>query len=93
MDYVVIGLLVLVIILLIIVLVKNNGSKENTEAVLLFPDGMSSVSKPYFEAGVGVENIFRIFRVDAIWRLSHRKEKPGQDIQNFAVNVSVYLNF
>jgi hypothetical protein len=72
---------------------KNNGSVPDTEAVLLFPKGMSSVSKPYFEAGVGIENIFRIFRLDAIWRLSHRKEKPGQNIQNFAVNMSVYLNF
>ena len=72
---------------------KNNGSKPGTDAVLLFPEGMTSVSKPYFETGIGVENIFRLFRIDAIWRLTHRKERPGQDIQNFAINFSVYLNF
>lgn len=72
---------------------KNNGSLLDTEAVLLFPEGMSSVSKPYFETGVGVENIFRIFRVDAIWRLTHRESRPGQKVQNFAINVSVYLDF
>lgn len=72
---------------------KNNGSKPDTDAVLLFPEGMSSVSKPYFETGIGVENIFRLLRIDAIWRLTHRKERPGQDIQNFAINLSVYLNF
>jgi len=72
---------------------KNNGSLPDSRAVLLFPAGMSSVSKPYFETGIGIENIFRLFRVDAIWRLTHRKEKPGQDVQNFAVNFSVYLNF
>lgn len=72
---------------------KNNGALENTDAVLRFPLGMNSVSKPYFETGIGIENIFRLFRVDAIWRLTHRKGEPGQDIQNFAINLSVYLNF
>ena len=72
---------------------KNNGSLENSEAILRFPEGMSSVSKPYFEAGVGVENIFRLLRVDAVWRLSHRKKVAGQDIQNFMVNFSFNLNF
>lgn len=72
---------------------KNNGSRLDTEAVLLFPAGMSSVSKPYFETGIGIENICRLLRIDAIWRLTHREKRPGQDIQNFAVNVSVYLNF
>lgn len=72
---------------------KNNGSLPDTKAILLFPEGMSSVSKPYFEAGVGIENIFRLFRVDAIWRLTHRESRPGQNVQNFAINFSVYLNF
>lgn len=72
---------------------KNNGSLPDTKAVLLFPEGMTSVSKPYFEAGVGIENIFRVFRIDAIWRLTHRESRPGQDVQNFAINFSVYLNF
>lgn len=72
---------------------RNNGSLPDTKAVLFFPEGMSSVSKPYFETGVGIENIFRIFRVDAIWRLSHRQDVPGQNVQNFAVNFSIHLNF
>ena len=72
---------------------RNNGSLPATQAILLFPEGMSSVSKPYFEGGVGIENIFRIFRVDAIWRLSHRHPVPGQDIQNFAVNFSMNIQF
>lgn len=72
---------------------KNNGSLPATDAVLLFPEGLSEVGKPYFEAGIGIENIFRLFRIDAIWRLTHRKAVTGQDIQNFAINVSVNLNF
>ena len=72
---------------------KNNGSLPDTKALLLFPAGMSSVSKPYMETGIGIENIFRILRVDAIWRLTHRHDREGQKVQNFAVNFSLYLNF
>ena len=72
---------------------KNNGSLPATEAILLFPRGMSSVSTPYLETGVGIENIFRLFRVDAIWRLTHRQKESGEDIQNFAVNFGVDLKF
>jgi hypothetical protein len=53
---------------------------------------MSSVSKPYFETGIGIENIFRIVRVDAIWRLTHR-ERKDVDVQNFTVSFSLRLDF
>ena len=72
---------------------ENNGSLVDSQAVLLFPDGMSSVSKPYFETGVGIENIFRVLRVDAIWRLTHRDNPPEYNIPNFTINVSAHLNF
>jgi len=42
------------------------------KAVILFPKGMSSLEKPYVEMGVGITNIFRIFRVDCFWRTTHR---------------------
>ena len=60
---------------------------------LLFPPGMTSVSDPYVEVGFGVENIFRLLRVDFIWRVTHRDPKPGQEIQNFAVNLGIKLKF
>ena len=72
---------------------ENDGSLPDTQAPLLFPRGMTSVSDPYVEMGFGVENIFRLLRVDCIWRLAHRDPKPGQDVQNFAVNLSMHLKF
>ncbi|WP_294140603.1 DUF5686 and carboxypeptidase-like regulatory domain-containing protein [uncultured Sanguibacteroides sp.] len=72
---------------------RNNGSRPDTEALLLFPKGMSSVSKPYIEAGFGIENIFRFIRIDAMWRITHRKDKDRQDVDNFAINFSLHLNF
>ena len=72
---------------------ENNGSLAETEADLLFPVGMTSVSDPYVEMGFGVENIFKLFRVDCIWRLTHRDPTSGQEVQNFAVNLSLRLKF
>ena len=72
---------------------RNNGSLPETEAYLLFPEGMTSVDKPYVEMGFGVENILRLFRVDCIWRLTHRNSLPGQNVQKFAVNLSLQLKF
>lgn len=73
---------------------RNDGSLARTEALLRFPHSMSSVSKPYFEAGFGIENIFRLLRVDFIWRLSHRGVRPdGHKPQNFAVNASLHFDF
>ena len=72
---------------------ENDGSLPDTQAPLLFPRGMTSVSDPYVEMGFGVENIFRLLRVDCIWRLTHRDPKPGQDVQIFAVNLSMHLKF
>ena len=72
---------------------KNNGSLPDTNAEMLFPAGMSSVNDPYVEVGFGIENIFRLFRVDCIWRLTHRDSNPQQDVQNFAVNMSLHFKF
>jgi len=36
-----------------------------------------TLQKPYIEVGVGIENILKVFRVDAVWRLTHT-DKPGK---------------
>jgi len=64
-------------------------SDENFE-VLKFPVGLGEVSKPYMEVGVGVENIFKIVRVDALWRLTHL---DNPNIQPFGVRVGLQIIF
>ena len=54
------------------------------------PDVTFMLDKPYFEAGVGIENIFKLVRVDGIWRLSHRDNPKAS---NFAVFVSLRFDF
>ncbi|HAM97578.1 MAG TPA: hypothetical protein DCQ26_03120 [Marinilabiliales bacterium] len=48
---------------------------QRTSEDLFFPAGLSVLNKPYMEAGVGVENVFKFFRIDAVWRLSYLDNK------------------
>ena len=88
---------------------KNNGSADHIASItdpatgriaagadspyLLFPAGMTGVKKPYFEAGVGITNIFRMFRVDTFWRLNHKENYLGEKNTAWVVNLGVELKF
>jgi hypothetical protein len=50
---------------------KNNPA-VNGDGLFLLPEGtMGLGSKPYMEASVGLENIFKVFRVDYFRRLTY----------------------
>lgn len=66
--------------------ISNRNCRQN--AIMDFPSTLGDVNKPYFEAGVGIENIFRFFRVDGVWRLSHL-DNPG--VSKFAVLVKMQV--
>ena len=69
-------------------LVGNTDQRNKDYSV--FPAGMHTLYKPYFEAGAGIENIFKIIRVDAVWRLSyldHPQTSP------FGIRFSLQFNF
>jgi hypothetical protein len=65
-------------------------SDENQNNTLLRPYGIDPLRKPYYEAGFGIENIFKISRIDLIWRLDH-VNKPG--VYYFIVKPSFYFKF
>jgi len=54
------------------------------------PAGASFITKPYMEAGVGIENIFRFLKVDAVWRLSYN-DHP--DVKKFGLLFSMNFDF
>lgn len=80
---------------------KNNGitwSRYAANAPMLFPEGMNSLNKPYIEMGAGISNIFRLLRVDAFWRMTHRtiKSPDGEEVKSpnrFVVNLGLELKF
>ena len=54
---------------------KNNPYK-NGEGLYRFPENTDIMGeKPYMEIGAGVENIFKLIRLDYVWRLSYRDHK------------------
>jgi hypothetical protein len=45
---------------------------ENNRDVLIFPEHLNDLSRgPFMEASAGIENIFKVFRIDGVWRLSY----------------------
>lgn len=69
----------------------NDGSLSGG-APITFPEGLSDLRYPYMEIGAGINNIFRLFRVEAFWRLTHRGENttPRTD---FAVKAGFEFQF
>ena len=60
------------------------------QKMMAFPEGLHQVKDPYLEASLGIENIFKIFRIDAMWRLSYLEH---QDIEKFGIRVKLQFVF
>ena len=63
---------------------------EQNASFSVFPSYTYSLTKPYYEAGVGIENIFKVARVDFIWRLNHHDHA---NTQRFGVFISLQFAF
>ncbi len=48
---------------------------------------------PYWEAGVGIENILRFIRVDAIWRMTHLHDAENPHVSPFGLFISANFTF
>lgn len=46
-------------------------SPEQSETMLLPDVSRSFGNIPYVESTIGIENIFKVFRIDAVWRMTH----------------------
>lgn len=69
--------------------VTGSVSDKNRE-LMTFPSTLSNLGKPYVEAGAGIENIFRVLRIDALYRLSYLN-KPN--VTKFGVRASLQFTF
>lgn len=59
-----------------------------------FPGNLRSLGKePYLETGAGIENIFQVLRVFAIWRLTHLNDYGSESVTKFGIFASVYFSF
>ncbi len=73
--------------------IGSYSEKHNKE--LLLPFYSKELSSPYYEVGVGLENILKFIRVDAIWRLSYRDNVDlyGDPISNFGIKFVFTSDF
>ena len=70
---------------------RNNPNKVSD--VFMFPTDALCLpmgDKPYMEAGVGLDNIFTILRVDYVWRITYR-EQAGTDCRG--IRIQLHFNF
>ena len=68
---------------------KNNPSL--TPGLFLLPEGTGLLGKtPYMEASIGLDNIFKILRIDYYRRLTYRNN-PG--IQKSGFRVALRFSF
>lgn len=59
---------------------------DRNRKTLIFPSTLKSLEqKPYVEVTAGIENIVKVFRVDALWRLTYPRANP---IENFGFKFS-----
>ncbi len=68
---------------------KNIPSSEN--ALPIFPTGTGIIdSEPYIEMGIGIENIFKVLRVDYVKRLTYRGRPDADDD---GLRISLHMTF
>ncbi len=65
-------------------------SAANNQSVYLFPENLKALNKGYYEVGFGIENIFKISRIDFTWRLT---DTDGPGVYRFIVKPSFRLAF
>ena len=63
---------------------------SNHENIILLPNGLSSLNEPYLETGFGFDNIFKLIRLDFIWRMTNIN---SQQVQTFGVTFDLVPNF
>lgn len=63
---------------------------EQNKTEFAFPGALSGVQKPYIEGGVGIENILKFLRVDAVWRFTHL-ENPNT--ARLGIRVGMQVSF
>jgi hypothetical protein len=71
----------------------QNPASPSTSDLFMFPsDALCQPmgDKPYMEAGVGLDNILTILRIDYVWRLTYR-DHAGSD--RHGIRIQLHFNF
>ncbi|NQX93246.1 MAG: hypothetical protein HRT74_14185, partial [Flavobacteriales bacterium] len=69
--------------------VVGNYNEENDD-ILARPENTYLLTRPFAEAALGVENIFKILRIDGLWRLSYL---DNPNIVKFGIRAKLQIDF
>lgn len=69
---------------------KNNPFYSTGLYTLPIGSNLMNSKVPYVEIGAGIENIFKILRIDYVWRLTYR-DLP--DIDRHGLRISLHMTF
>lgn len=69
---------------------KNNPAFSDDLFAFPIADTRTMGKTPYVEAGVGIENIFKVLRLEYVWRLTYR-DSPG--IDKSGLRISLHMTF
>ena len=70
--------------------VMGRYNTKNNQAMELLENSFTLEQKPFGEAGLGIENILKVLRVDGLWRLSYL---DNPNIIKFAIRARLQLDF
>ncbi len=75
-------------------MVVGRYSNKN-DAEMLLPFYSHELKHPYYEVSAGIENIFKVLRVDAIWRLNYldNANSYGEPVSKFGVKFVFTSDF
>jgi hypothetical protein len=69
---------------------------DRQKETMLLPDVTRSFGNmPYVESSIGIENIFKVFRVDLVWRMTHLKSinPDNPDISPLGIRAKFAIRF
>lgn len=70
---------------------SNKNNPTINQELFQLPSATQHISStPYMEVGVGLDNIFKIFRFDYVWRLTYRN---NPNINKSGLRVALHLTF
>lgn len=69
--------------------VVGDLGKQHLTQMILPPETHTLNWKPYVEVGVGIENIFKLLRIECTWRVTHKL--PGKG--NFGIRARINFEF
>ena len=73
---------------------KNDPLRSSRPGLLLLPENTRPLGNmPYMEVGVGIENIFRLFRVMYFYRLTYRSDSMTWLEKWGGLRFGIYADF